>query len=209
MLNSYVWAVALTVYVLFRLWYNNWRGPLKAAEIDAFLAKAAEGKSAGHNDPSIIRKFLEEDDGREFFMVNLVKIEPGMVTHPVSGESVPGRALMDVYTNAFMKRLFLRGGHPAIAARKIGGYVDAWHVEPDPGWSIMGYMRYRSRRDLMILATDPRFGDIHAFKILGTAETFSFPSRPIIMTLVGPRIWVGLVLALAASLVQIALLLNP
>jgi hypothetical protein len=73
----------------------------------------------------------------------------------------------------------------------------------------MGYMRYRSRRDLMILATDPRFGDIHAFKILGTAETFSFPSRPIIMTLAGPRIWAGLVLALAASLVQIALLLNP
>jgi hypothetical protein len=208
MLNLHVWTIALAVYVAFRLWYNNWRGPLKPAEIDAFMDKAAQSKSAGHNDPAVLRKFLEEDDGREFFMVNLVKIEPGMVAHPVTGESVPGRAMMEVYTKAFMKRLFARGGHPALAARKIGGYVDAWRVSPDPGWSIMGFMRYRSRRDLMILATDPYFGDIHAFKILGTAETFSFPSRPIIMTLAGPRVWVGLVLALAASLVQIGLLIG-
>ena len=202
-----IWGTALLAYGLFRLWYDNWRGPLKSAEIDAFMTNAAQSSSAGHNDPAILRKFLETDDGREFFMVNLVKVAPGMVDHPVTGEPATGRAMLDVYTKAFMKRLFIRGGHPALASRKIGGYIDAWRVAPDPGWSIMGFMRYRSRRDMMALATDKRFGDIHAFKIVGTAETFSFPSQPILMLLVGPRLWVGMALALAASLVQIGLLI--
>lgn len=37
-------------------------------------------------------------------------------------------------------RLLKHGGHPALATRKVGGYVDAWMVEPDPGWSIVGFM---------------------------------------------------------------------
>jgi len=57
----------------------------------------------------------------------------------------------------------------------------------------------------MRLAGDPAFREIHPFKIAATATTFSFPTRPMLMLLVGPRLWVGLVLALVAALVQIAL----
>jgi hypothetical protein len=39
-------------------------------------------------------------------------------------------------------------------------------------------------------------------------QTFNFPTRPMIMTLAGPRLWVGLVLALAAALAQVGLLLS-
>ena len=105
-----------------------------------------------------------------------------------------------------MRRLFLHGGHPALAARPAGGYVDAWNAAPDPGWTIVGYMRYRSRRDMMELAGDPRFRAIHVFKMAGTHTTFSFPTRPIIMTLMGPRIYVGLILALIAALASLAVL---
>ena len=81
-------------------------------------------------------------------------------------------------------------------------------VGPDPGWSIIGYMRYRSRRDMIAMATHPKFQSIHDFKILGTAETFSFPTRPILMLLMPPRLSVALVLLLAAAFVQIALLVT-
>jgi hypothetical protein len=37
---------------------------------------------------------------------------------------------------------------------------DALPVEGDPGWSIFGLMRYRSRRDLIRLAGDPRFAEL-------------------------------------------------
>ena len=32
-----IWGMALALYGLFRLWYDNWRGPLSQAEIDAFV----------------------------------------------------------------------------------------------------------------------------------------------------------------------------
>ncbi len=199
-------AVALALYALFRLWYDGWRGPLTTAEIDEGLAAIqARGGSQG-TDTGQFRAFLEADDGREFVMLNLVKVTPGLVPHPETGAPVPGRDMLNHYSRHFIRKLVRRGGHPAIAAHKIGPYVDAWgDVQADPGWSIMGYMRYRSRRDLLALAADPSFGPIHAYKSLGTDRTFSFPTRPFLMLYAGPRIWVALVLLLLAALAALAI----
>jgi hypothetical protein len=201
-----IWGAAALIYAAFRAWYDNWRGPLTLAEVDKFLARAVDRGADNKTDRAIIRKFLEDDDGREFIMLNLVKVTPGDVAHPDTGEMISGRKMLSLYSDPFVRRLFLHGGHPALVARKIAGYVDSWNVEPDPGWTIMGYMRYRSRRDMALLAFDPRFEAIHKFKILGIANTFSFPTQPVLMALVGPRIWVGLTIALMAALGHIAIL---
>lgn len=200
----WIWGTALALYVLFRLWYDNWRGPLTRAEIDAFFAEMA-GRIGGGNDPAVLRAFLESDDGKEFVMLNLVKIEPGMVTDPDSGAQVPGRAMMERYSGPFIKALIAKGGHPGMVGAKVGPYVDAWNVEADPGWSIFGLMRYRSRRDMIALVRDPRFARIHPYKLLGIPTTFSFPTQRRVSLYMGPRVWVGLVLALAAALAQIAI----
>ena len=68
-----------------------------------------------------------------------------------------------------------------------------------PGWTLVGYMRYRSRRDLMKLTSDPRFQNGHAYKHAAISMTSSFPTRPQPIGFVGPRVWVALVLALAAA----------
>lgn len=205
MTEYWPWAVAVALYAVFRAWYDNWRGPLTQLEIDEFMREVQRHPSVQLNDMAVLRAFFEQDDGKEFVMLNLVRIAPGDATHPTSGARVPARDLMNEYTRVFMPALLRRGGHPAIVARKVGGYVDAWHVEPDPGWSIVGFMRYRSRRDVMSLVLDPRFTEAHPFKVAGTAETFSFPTQTLLMLFVGPRVWIGLVLALAAALVQLAL----
>jgi len=199
-------AVAALFYLLFRLWYDGVRRPLSAAEIDAGLAQIAERGESKGTDRAAFRAFLEADDGREFVMLNLVKLTPGLARHPETGVEVPARSLMDHYSRHFIRRLVLRGGHPALVARKVGPYVDAWgDVQPDPGWSIMGYMRYRSRRDLLALAADPSFGPVHAYKALGAMTTLSFPTQRVLALYLGPRIWVALVLALAAALTALAL----
>lgn len=210
MASFWVWGLALLGYAAFLGWYVNWRGPLSRAEIESLMAQML-ASNVGHGDQDempVIRRFLEEDDGREFFMLNVIRLSETDVADPVSGELRPVRQVMAGYTRMFMPALFARGGHPALAARRIGGMVDTWGLKEVPEWSMMGYIRYRSRRDLAHLVCNPRFSGAHAFKFAAMPQTFNFPTRPMIMTLAGPRIWVGLSFALAAAIAQIALLLS-
>jgi hypothetical protein len=199
----WAWPVALVFYLVFRLWYDNWGGPLKPAEIDAFLAQMERSPTAGYTDPAVVRAFLEADDGREFVMSNLVRLHPEPQPHPVSGQPTKALVLMQIYVKRFLRVLVRHGGHPLLAMRKVGGYVDAWATPPDPGWTIVGAMRYRSRRDMMKLSLDPGLSDAHPFKTAATAMTFSFPAQVVVAFALRPRIWVALVLALIASLVHL------
>ena len=201
-----IWAAALVVYVLFRLWYDNWSGPLKPAEIDAFLTKLEGRFESTGNSPEVLRTFLEADDGREFVMLNLVKAQMDHVRDPASGQMVQGIELLRRYSKRFMPVLLRNGGHPGLVGRKVGGYVDAWNTAPDPGWTLFGLMRYRSRRDMMKLVMDPAFMDMHPEKILGTLATFSFPTQRMVSLYLVPRVTVALVLALLAALTHLALL---
>lgn len=201
-----IWGAALLLYLAFRRWYDGPRRPLTPAEIDDLMARLERVSSADAQERATLRAFLEQDDGREFAMLNLVKLAPEPIPHPRTGEPTPALKLLEEYTKPFFRALLRRGGHPAIAARKIGGYVDSWNVPPDPGWSIIGYIRYRSRRDLMELIVDPRFQDAHAFKVASTPVTLSFPTEPRILVFLSPRIWVGLTIALLAALVHLAVL---
>jgi len=203
-----IWVFALAIYAGFAAWYFNWRRPLTRLEVDDYLRRleVVDPDAGARNDLAILRRFFEDDDGRQFFMLNLVKIADGEVPDPVTGAQRPAREVMQGYTGTFLPALFRRAGHPAIVARKVGGYFDAWGVEPDPGWTIMGYMRYRSRRDLAELICDPRFSGAHDFKFAAMPQTFSFPTRPMLMALVSPAITVGLVIALLAALGHLALL---
>lgn len=198
-----IWGSALALYAVFRLWYDGPRRPLTRAEIDAFFDEV-HSKYGGGNDPAVLRTFLEADDGKEFVMLNLVKIEEGMVTDPDTGEQVPGRTMMRRYSDPFVKALLAKGGHPGMIGRKVGPYVDAWNVEGDPGWSLFGLMRYRSRRDLLAMVRNPLFAEVHPYKLLGIPTTFSFPTQREVSVYMGPRVWVALVLALGAALTHLA-----
>jgi hypothetical protein len=202
----WAWPVALGLYLLFRAWYDNWRGPLSQAEIEAFLAESAKTKVGEHTDRAVIRAFLEADDGKEFIMSNLVRVHPHEVPHPLNAKPTLGLNLLQNYGRRFVKVLLAHGGHPMLVMRKVGGYVDAWNTPPDPGWTLFGLMRYRSRRDMMRLVMDPAFMDTHPEKILGTLATFSFPTQRMISLYLSPRVTVALLLALLAALTHLALL---
>ena len=209
MAGFWVWGVAGVAYAVFLAWYVNWRGPLSRAEIETLMARM-RANNVGHGDQDempVVQQFLEADDGREFFMLNVIRMAEGEVPDPVTGEMRSARQIMTGYTRMFLPALFARGGHPALASRRIGGMVDTWGLQEVPAWSMMGYVRYRSRRDLAHLICNPRFGGAHAFKFAAMPQTFNFPTRPMIMTLMGPRLYVGLILALIAALASLASLL--
>jgi hypothetical protein len=198
-----IWAAALALYGGFWLWYVGIPRPLTAAEIDAHLALVAKSELGVTPDRlARLRAFLEADDGGEFFMLNLLRVQPGPVVGPGSDQPRSAREVMAGYSDHFMPALFRRGGHPAYYGRAAAGYLEEWKVEPDPGWTVAAAIRYRSRRDMIELVTDPRFAGAHAFKEAALANTLAFPTAPAFVV-VGPKIWVALVLALLAALAQI------
>jgi len=201
----WIWGGAILAYVAFSLWYVGVRGPLRPDEIERHLARlAASSLEAAPDQLARMRRFLEADDGREFFMLNLVRVQPGPVLAPGAAEPARAGEVLGGYTRHFMPALFARAGHPAFFGRAAGGYLELWNVAPDPGWSFGAAIRYRSRRDMIELVNDPRFDGAHAFKRAAIETTFAFPATPGFVV-VGPRIWVGLVLALVAALAQLAL----
>lgn len=205
MMNIWIWAVAAFLYLIFAIWYFNWKGPLKADEIDRYVERITASQSP--TDPDVLRKFMEADDGKEFVMLNLVRFHEGEVAHPETGEKMRGSELIQGYFGPFTKALFKRGGHPLLVSRKKGGYIDSWNTVADEGFHIVGMMRYRSRRDLMALASDPRFKDSHKFKLAAIDGTTSFPTQIQMGFYLSPKIWVPLFLLLLASLTQNAIIL--
>jgi len=203
----WAWPLALAAYVLFRAWYDNLRGPLSPEEIEKFMNITADLPGPHHTDRAVLREFLEADDGKEFVMCNLVKLFPHQVAHPFTGALTPAQDLLQEYVKQFVGVLLSGGGHPVVASRKVAGYIDAWNAPPDPGWSIAGMMRYRSRRDMMILATNEKFLKAHPFKHAAVQQTFSFPTQVVAEMVLRPRSAVGLVLSLVAALVHLGSLL--
>jgi hypothetical protein len=201
-----IWSAALLLWLGFRLFYDGLRRPLRPHEIETFLAGLGARMDATGNDAARLRACLEADDGREFVMLNLVKTRPGIVADPDSGKALGGAGWLGRYSRVFVRGLMRRGGHPLFVGRKVGGYIDAWNTPADPGWTLFGTMRYRSRRDLIHMAGDPAFRAVHPAKLLGTEATFSFPAQRIIGFHAGPRTTVGLALALCAALGHIAIL---
>ncbi len=200
----WIWLGALALYGIFSLWYNNWRGPLTPQEIDVFIERARTQSQIEPERLATLRTFLEQDDGREFFMVNLIATHREPVEMPGNGEKRPAREVLKGYTDHFMPALFRRAGHPVFAGPAAGGYVEHWGVEPNPGWTFSGVIRYRSRRDMIELATDPKFEPAHVYKIAAMPHTLAFPVTPG-LTVVGPRVWVGLLLTLGAAFTQLGI----
>jgi hypothetical protein len=201
----WIWGAAAVLYAAFSLWYSNWGGPLSRAEIEGYMPRlVARPEGRDPERMSALRAFLESDDGGELFMVNLVRLQPEPVALPGSAEMAPASAVLERYTRPFLGGALRRAAHPVFFGPAAGSYLEHWGVEPDPGWTFSGIVRYRSRRDLIELATDPGFSSIHAYKLAAIANTLAFPVAPSRLHL-GPKLLVPLVLALSAALAHLAL----
>jgi len=195
-----IWLTASALYLAFLYWYINWSGPIAAEEIDSYIEKFSKGSGAAHTDADVVRRTMEEDDGKEFVMQNFVTLHSGKMSHPVTGEQVNPQDVLAGYFKPFAKELFKRGGHPVFMTRKVGGYIDSWNCDKDPQWAATAMMRYKCRRDLIELASDQRFSDIHIFKTSAIDKTVSFPVQITMSFFLRPRFYVPLGLVWLASM---------
>ncbi len=187
------WAVLGLIYLAFFSWYTSFGGPLTEAEVEQYLGLMLEARpDASPEVEARLRKFLETDTGDDFVMWNNLE----MHETPLQVEGVePGETSSEVlakYMEYMTPALFARACHPVILGTAASPALEMFGVKGVRTWTTGAGMRYRSRRDMLEIATNPAFRGSHQFKIAALSKTFAFPIDPWFQ-LGDPRLLLGLV----------------
>jgi len=177
--TRWIWAVLIAIYATAFSWYTSFDGPLTEEEVQYYLEKFESRVPApSARKVANIRKFMEEDTGDDFVMVNVID----MYSTPLQIEGVePGQTSEEVqakYMEFMIPEFFARACHPVFWGRAASDAVDLINANGMEAWSIGAGVRYRSRRDMLEIATHPKFGGRHEFKVAAMEKTIAFPIDP-------------------------------
>jgi len=115
-----IWVGALLLYLAFRFWYDGPRKPLTADEVEKYMRLLEQRADVDAQDLAVMRKFLEEDDGKDFIMVNLLQFHRSPIKHPDTGRDVQADSVLQEYFRPFMGQVMRRAGHPVLSTRAVG-----------------------------------------------------------------------------------------
>jgi hypothetical protein len=199
-----LWLVPVLLYMVFWYWYTPTGGPLTAEEIEHFTARVTASATAGGNPERIaqLRRFMAEDTGAPFVMVNLLDMADAPPTLPATGPDASADDLMDHYMAHMYGELFKRACHPVFFGPVVASALDLAGIDGAEAWTRVGLVRYRSRRDMLEIATDPRFGDRHEYKIAALDKTIAVPVEPR-LHLADRRLLLALLLVSGVALLDI------
>lgn len=187
---KWIWLASLgLIYASFWIWYGGNGDPISEEEGLEMLAKverlhgvkledAPEGSMSRN-----LRAMLPNDDGKEFYAVNLE-------TRATGPEALQAEA---DYAAIVVPMLLERGGHPVFLSERVGLMLGKYGEEVDR----VAVVRYRSLRDLLDMIADERMLEGNAFKTASLAHTEVFITRPTV-SFVQVRLMVGMFLALVA-----------
>jgi hypothetical protein len=184
------WVLALAlVYGLFILWYGGQRAPVTAAEGEAFLARMlanpqSDFASEHPEFPGNIRRLVAQDDGREFFMINLETAKPGPEAEAANA----------AYSRIVLPLLLKRGSFPLFVSQPVGPVFGNFGA----GIDRVAIVRYRSLYDLLDMSADPEMRQGGPQKFLALAHTEVLATRPVINAF-QVRIFLGLAFMLLGA----------
>ena len=181
------WLILGSVYIVFFFWYTDIEGALSQEEIQGFLNKHEQNIIDNRSSPNLeelqlrmdfLRRFMEEDSGRQFIMVNNIEMDsdPGDVPGANSGESAD--ELLSRYMEHMWPNLLKRASHPIFGGNAIWQSMDLVGIEGAETWDQMALMRYKSRRAFMEIITHPNMMDRHDFKVAAMQKTIAYPVEP-------------------------------
>lgn len=199
--RAWRWLAVAVAYGVFWFWYTPLGGPLTAAEIERF-ATALERRDSDPARVAALRRFMAEDTGGQFFMVNLLDLADPALRLPATGPEASAQSLLDHYMEHMYPELARRASHPVFVGRAVAGLLDLAGIVDAAPWSRAALMRYRSRRDMLEIATDPAFAERHEYKLAALARTVAFPVEADLY-LSDPRVLLGLALLLLAALADL------
>lgn len=188
--------VPALLWLGFFFWYTDLGGPLTPEEIDQYRARLILN---GANDQrlAMITRFMQTDTGDDFVMVNGLDMKDEPPVLPATGPGATAQDLLDHYMAFMFPELLSRACHPVFDGRTVFGPLDNVGVENPPRWDRIAMVRYRSRRTLMEITTNPDFNDRHDYKLGALDMTLAYPVEPALNP-ADPRLLLGLILMIAA-----------
>ena len=174
-----VWLILAVIYAAFFSWYTSFGGPLTAEEVDWYLAELLR---VGQPPEAVedIRAFLENDTGDDFVMLNIVDYRESPLVVEGSPPAENAQEMVDRYMEFMYPALFARACHPVMLGSAAHRAMDLMGLEVEgiDVWDQAALMRYRSRRDLMDILSNPGFAGRHEFKVVAIEKTIAFPLDP-------------------------------
>lgn len=197
--TGWIWTICGVIYLACFSWYTSFGGPLTEEEIESYMAYFERDlDGATPQRLASMRRFMTEDTGDDFVMINVID----MYDTPLAIEGVaPGDSSDEVlakYMEYMYPALFSRASHPVLFGEAANTAMDLMNAPGMERWTRGAAMRYRSRRDLLEIATNPEFSGSHEFKIAAMAKTIAFPVDPW-WHLGDPRLLLALLLMVIAS----------
>ena len=187
-----IWIVMAVLYGVFWLWYSGTKGKLSQTEVESYMQQF-ESRGVNTDNLANLRHFLEKDDGREWFMINLLELKS-----PKRESS----KLLQRYTKTFMAGMFRRAGHPFFVAIAAAKNIENLNCDDADNWSSTGIVRYRSRRDCAETLLDTFGSDHHADKLASLTKTLAFPATANLL-MGSPRVLVAMSAALIGAMATI------
>ena len=181
--TSKIWISISIVYLVFFVWYTDLGGKLEPEEIEMYLEKFQQNRLDKRSSEAFItdlRSFMENDTGRQFIMVNIIDMNenPGDVEGAEPGETA--EQLMDRYMEHMYPELLTRASHPVFMGYAVNDVMDIAGIEGARGWDSAALMRYKSRRTLLKIITNPKMMGKHEFKLAALEKTLAYPVETVL-----------------------------
>jgi len=195
-----IWLFPALLYALFVFWYTDFGGPLSDEEVDDFI-EVMTGNGVSPERVDYFAKFLRNDTGRQFLMVNNIDLNE----NPPAVEGAPAGAdadtLMGLYMEHMIPELLKRACHPVLMGTAVYPVIDVTGIDGAEQWTDAALVRYRSRRSLMEIISNPDILGPHDYKLAALEKTIAYPIETRLY-LSDPRLLLGLVLLALTALVD-------
>ena len=202
-----VWIALAIIYGLFFTWYTDFGGKLSNDEIKSYYSKfesnaLKDGRVLEPRIMGLLQKFMEEDSGKQFLMVNVIDMSenPTFPDGTVSEESADD--LMNEYMEHMYGEILKRASHPVFMGSAVNDSMDLVGIENAEVWETAALFRYKSRRAFLEIVTHPDMNSKHKYKIAALEKTIAFPVEAQLY-LGDPRLLLGFIFLI------IGLLLRP
>lgn len=166
---EFILAAALTIlYVAFWAWHSQGAGKLTQPEIDRYLAIIENlplPEEKVHDFATRLRPWAEADDGKPFFMFNLINFFPQLKTFPGAPDfkGTPRQANAR-YEKSLTWLWLSHASYPTfIGVPQAKNLID---IQPERTWENMTVVRYPSRRTFLKLISHPTYAPLAAYKFI-------------------------------------------